>query len=264
MRRITTGVQGGPILGTFTAKENNLQTLEQNADIVLQPNGAGEIKLDAHMQINGARSLKFADADSSNYVSLQSPATVGSDITYTLPGGGISAGYVLSTDASGNLSWIQTIIDVADQVADSSTYYPTMTTSSSGSISGLAVSSSKLSFVPSTGVLSVTSLSAGSATVTGALQAQSITETSSIVLKDNITAINDALDKVLQLQGVNYTRKATGEYEAGLIAEEVEKVVPELVNNDHEYASVNYSRITAYLVEAVKSLAKQVDELTGK
>ena len=42
MRKITTGVQGGPVLGTFTARENNLQTIENNIDIVLDPNGTKE------------------------------------------------------------------------------------------------------------------------------------------------------------------------------------------------------------------------------
>jgi hypothetical protein len=49
--------------------------------------------------------LKFADADESNYVALQAPATVASDITWTLPNADGTSGQVLSTDGSGTLSW---------------------------------------------------------------------------------------------------------------------------------------------------------------
>ena len=264
MRRITTGVQGGPILGTFTAKENNLQTLESNADIVLQPNGAGEIKLDSHLQLNANKAIKFADADSSNYVALQCPTTVGSNITYTLPATGITNGYILQTDADGVLSWTDTNFEIADQQADSSTYNVTMTTSSSGNVTGLSTSASKLTFQPSTGTLTATTVNATSSTISGTLNAGTINETSSAVLKDNITTISDALEKVLRFEGVNYTRKATGGYEAGMIAEHVETIAPELVSREGEYAAINYTRVTAYLVEAVKELSKQIDNLTGK
>ena len=59
MRRITTGVQGGPVLGTFTAMVNNLSTIETNVDMVLDPNGTGEVKSAKHIQLNAEKTLKL-------------------------------------------------------------------------------------------------------------------------------------------------------------------------------------------------------------
>ena len=55
--------------------------------------------------INAQKDLRFADSDSSNYVALQAPATVSSNVTWTLPAADGSSGQVLSTNASGTLSW---------------------------------------------------------------------------------------------------------------------------------------------------------------
>jgi len=87
-----------------------------------------------------------------------------------------------------------------------------------------------------------------------------LTETSSIVLKENVTPIANALATVLLLDGVHYNRKSSGAYETGLIAEEVEKIAPELVSTQGQ-KSIQYSRLTAYLIEAVKDLEKQLQEL---
>ena len=73
--------------------------------------------------------------------------------------------------------------------------------------------------------------------------------------------IQNAVDKIVSLSGINYTRISSGRREAGLIAEEVEQVLPELVDSAGEYKSISYSRLTAYLIEAVKTLKIQLDEV---
>ena len=89
-----------------------------------------------------------------------------------------------------------------------------------------------------------------------------ITAYSSMVLKDNVTTITDALSKVLNLRGVEFDYKESGEHNIGLVAEEVEKVLPDLVHdNDNGIKSLAYSNIVAVLVEAVKDLKAEVDEL---
>lgn len=55
--------------------------------------------------LNAQKDLRFADADSSNYVGFQAPATVGSNVVWTLPAADGSAGQQLATDGSGNLSF---------------------------------------------------------------------------------------------------------------------------------------------------------------
>lgn len=100
------------------------------------------------------------------------------------------------------------------------------------------------------------------------------TTVSDIRLKDNVETIDNALDKVCKLRGVEYTwnrgsRKDTKDL--GVIAQEVEKVLPEIVkekkmplidDSDTKYKSVDYEKITAVLVEAVKEQQAQIDELT--
>lgn len=63
------------------------------------PAFTGDIELSAQAPI------KFMDADSSNYVALRAPATVASDVTWTLPATDGSAGQLLKTDGNGNLGW---------------------------------------------------------------------------------------------------------------------------------------------------------------
>ena len=84
-------------------------------------------------------------------------------------------------------------------------------------------------------------------------------------LKDNIETLEDGLAKVEQLRGVTYTRD--GRENIGVIAQEVEKILPEIVltaDDEMGTKSVDYSRITAVLIEAVKDLSARVKELENK
>lgn len=96
---------------------------------------------------------------------------------------------------------------------------------------------------------------------------------SDIRWKKNINPIENALESVLKLQGVNYEWRVD-EYkdknfeegrQIGLIAQEVEQVIPELVNTDNEgYKAVSYEKLTAVLVEAIKEQQKRIKELEDK
>ena len=66
---------------------------------------ATTINVAANMQINAQGDLRFADADSSNWVAFQGPATVSANVTWTLPATDGSVGQVLTTNGSGTLSW---------------------------------------------------------------------------------------------------------------------------------------------------------------
>lgn len=272
MRKISTGVQGGPVLGTFTALENNLKTIPNNVDIVFDPNGTGETKVNSHMQINSAQSLKFADADSSNYVALKAPATVASNLTLTLPTGTPSNGQVIKTNASGVLSFASASVPSANNTTSTGTYYVMLSDDADaedGEVNTLVYSQGKCTFVPSTGTLTATvvnspSFTGTNATLTGTMSAATITETSSIALKENISPIENALDAVLKLAGKMYDRKdGSSKNEIGMIAEEVNEVIPEVVSKDENGnpQAIYYSRLTAYLVEAIKDLKTQVDKL---
>jgi hypothetical protein len=96
---------------------------------------------------------------------------------------------------------------------------------------------------------------------TGTLTATSLTETSSIRYKENVIDLHNSLDKVLSMRGVAYNRKGSSNVEIGLIAEEVNEVVPEIINftEDGEPDSVSYGRVTALLIESVKEQQKQIE-----
>jgi Chaperone of endosialidase len=82
--------------------------------------------------------------------------------------------------------------------------------------------------------------------------------------KTNITPIANPLDKVQRLRGVYYDWKANGKHDIGLIAEEVGEVIPEVVQyeaNGKDATSVDYARLVALLIEAVKEQQKEIAEL---
>ena len=79
---------------------------------------------------------------------------------------------------------------------------------------------------------------------------------SSRAFKTKIQPLTSALEKIQSLQGVSYETKANGKQEIGLIAEDVDRVVPEVILRDpltKEVEGLDYSRLSALLIEAVKS-----------
>ena len=97
-----------------------------------------------------------------------------------------------------------------------------------------------------------------------------ITELSDVSVKSNVETIENALEMVENLRGVRYNidsdianeLNTTDDQQIGLIAQEVEQVVPEVVNSPEEgFKSVDYSKLTALLIEAVKELKSENKEL---
>jgi hypothetical protein len=108
--------------------------------------------------------------------------------------------------------------------------------------------------------------------VNGDIIANSIAGSSDIRYKKNIRSVENALDKVKALRGVYFNwnqndypdRQFGSNVELGFIAQEVEKIVPEIVTKDktkEEYRSVKYDKLVALLVEAIKEQQKQIDSL---
>jgi hypothetical protein len=87
--------------------------------------------------------------------------------------------------------------------------------------------------------------------------------TSDIKLKTNVTQIRNSIKKISQLNGVSFNWKNTNKPSLGVIAQEVEKVFPELVN-DSETKTVNYNGLIGVLIEAIKELKGEVEELKSK
>ena len=270
MRRISTGIVGGPILGQLTSLENALQSITTNGDINLTPNGTGLVVSNSDIQIPNNNGVRFLEdsGNGTNYVTLKAPTAVSSNITITLPDGIGSSGQALVSDGSGNLSFSSVEVATSNQTTDTGQYFIMIAddaAAATGSVSGLNYSDNKLEYQPSSGTITCTAVSATNVTATAALQGAKITETSSAVLKENIVPLNNCLEQLLNLQAVEYDRIETGEHEAGLLAEEVYKHIPNIVKTDRQGnpESIAYTRLTAYLIEAVKVLSNEIKALKG-
>jgi hypothetical protein len=113
------------------------------------------------------------------------------------------------------------------------------------------------------GMLNVTGITtcADGLNVTGDITASgTVTAQSDEKLKENVITIENALEKVLSLRGVEYDRIDSGDHQIGVIAQEVEKIVPAVVYGD-EIKSVAYANLVGLLIEAIKEQQKEIDEL---
>jgi hypothetical protein len=133
-------------------------------------------------------------------------------------------------------------------VAGSTTYYPTFSSAATGSIS--------------TGYTDATDVYYTSGDNT--FYATNFNSASDVRLKDNIETIFNATYAVKQLRGVSFNWKASGNKCYGLVAQEVEELMPELVNTVNDQKSVNYIALIGFLVEAVKEMSARIDELEAK
>ena len=249
-RRITAGTVGRQVLGDIVTENNSLQSIVQNANLVLEPNGTGIVVSESDVLINGNNALRLSDADT-NYVALKAPAGLSSNYTLTLPTDDGGTNQTLVTNGSGVLSWSTTSITITESASDNNAWFPTFISPAqrtAGSNAVSYISSGKFEFNPSSGTLTTTAL----------------VETSSIALKENISPIQNGLDSILKLAGVTYDRKdGSSKNEAGLIAEEVYQILPNVVSTDkngNPYG-INYTKLSAYLIEAVKSLSTEIQQL---
>ena len=81
-------------------------------------------------------------------------------------------------------------------------------------------------------------------------------------VKENIKTIDNSLEKVNKLRGVEFNKIGEDHKSIGVIAQEIEKVIPEVVRTDDEgMKSVAYGNITGVLIEAIKDLKAEIEEL---
>ena len=100
--------------------------------------------------------------------------------------------------------------------------------------------------------------------VSGTITCTDINSTSDIKLKENIHSIDNPLDKVMQINGVGFRWKDTKEDAIGVIAQDIEEVIPELVKNNDHTKTVNYNGLVGVLIEAVKEQQRQILELKAQ
>jgi hypothetical protein len=140
-------------------------------------------------------------------------------------------------------------VTILDDTNTDATRYVMFDDVTSGSVSTVNVSSTKLIFNPSTGTLSATQF----------------TSLSDQTKKTNVRSIENPVEITKQLNGVRFDWVDNNKPSLGLIAQEVEKVLPELVETNNEgIKSVSYSNMIGLLIEAIKEQQVRIEELEGK
>jgi hypothetical protein len=99
--------------------------------------------------------------------------------------------------------------------------------------------------------------------VVGVVTATDFNSTSDVNLKENITTVDNALNVTNKLRGVRFEWKKDGRPSYGVIAQELQEILPELVSSG-DPKTVNYNGIIGVLIEAVKELSAEIDELKNK
>ena len=301
-RRHTAGAVGNQGVGGVQV-DNTTLSAANDLDITVDPSGTGIFKIAGDAQLQAQGDLRFADSDSSNYVAFQGASTISSNVTWTLPSADGTSTQAIVTDGSGTLSFATVQPTVADETASATTHYVIINAATSGAMTSPKVSSTKLTYQPSTGNLSSTlftgSASATATTLTttnatfyptfvssnttttnqahqvataftfnasnGTLTATIVTASSDERLKENVRPIKDALSTVLQLSGVLFNRIGQTDDEIGYIAQQVEKIIPQVIHTDADgMKSLAYGNLVALLGEAIREQQQQIEELKGR
>jgi hypothetical protein len=104
-------------------------------------------------------------------------------------------------------------------------------------------------------------------TMGNAVFKNNVTAYSDVRLKTNIETITNALETVSKMRGVTYERIDSGIKGVGVIAQEIKEVLPEVVmeaSSEEEFMSVSYGNIVGVLIEAIKELKAEIEELKGQ
>jgi hypothetical protein len=258
------GISGGGTSGTVTvnhADTSSQGSVNNSGATVIQ-----DVTLDTYGHVTGLGShtltlanLGYTGATNANYITNNNQLTNGAgyttntgDITNVsagtnLTGGGSSGSVTLNVTASPSF----TDVYVADQIlhtGDTNTYLQFHAADQWRVVVG---GSERLEVKNSSPHVLVSG---------------DLNSTSDERLKDNIEPIENALSDVCKLEGVSFNWKDTGTKATGFIAQQVEPILPDLVNTseDDGIKSVNYIGLIGHLVEAIKEQQAQIDELKQK
>ena len=103
----------------------------------------------------------------------------------------------------------------------------------------------------------------GDVMITGVTTSTDFNSASDINLKTNIKTIENPIEKIIQINGVTFNWKKDARPSVGVIAQEIEKVFPELVQGE-DPKTVNYNGLIGLLIECVKEQQVEIDYLKGK
>ena len=234
----------------------NIRSMVSDADLLFKGNDGGSTITALTLDMSEAGNASFNGTVTANAGLIADNITIdGTEID-------LSSGN-LTIDVAGNIKLNADGGQIAFE--DGSTEIGVFENSSSDFSIEAKVQDKDLLFKGNDGGSGITALTLDMSEAGAATFNSNVTAFSDERLKDNIETLEDGLDKVEQLRGVTYTRD--DREEIGVIAQEVEKILPEIVltaDDEMGTKSVDYSRITAVLIEAVKELSARVKELENK
>jgi hypothetical protein len=240
-------------------------------------NNGGDFEIDSIVQ---DKDIKFNGNDGGSTItaltldmSEEGNATFNNNVIFGDNGKAIfGAGTDLSIFSDGTDGKIETTGDLKIDTAGSdlrllasSTQYGSFSESSSDFLITASVQDKDMIFRGNDGGSGINALTLDMSEAGAATFNNNVTAFSDERLKDNIETLEDGLAKVEQLRGVTYTRD--DRENIGVIAQEVERILPEIVltaDDEMGTKSVDYSRLTAVLIEAVKDLSARIKELENK
>lgn len=213
-RKVSIGIvgSGGSAgLGTILAggTGNTLTTALTNQDLIIDPNGTGSVSIASDLTITDQQDLRLREAavNGTNYIAMQAAANMAANYTITWPAAVSGTnGFVLSSDTSGNLSWVSAggNISISDPGSVATVHYPLFATNAGSLPSTLSPNArSNLTFVPSTGVLTATGGFIGSIHDGG-------TGNSGTLTLRGTSSATKATASILMTDGVASTTTATG------------------------------------------------------
>ena len=173
----------------------------------------------------------------------------------------VHAGIVTANYLYGDLTGSASKTKITENNSDTNVNYITFV-SATGVGTEQRASTSNLTFKPSDGTVTI----GGNLSVSGVLTSTDYNSVSDISLKENIEPLQDSLDKISKLEGVSFNWKSDQNKldQIGLIAQEVEKIYPEVIGNSEDIKTVSYVSLIAPLIEAVKELKEEVEYLKSK
>jgi hypothetical protein len=203
-----------------------------------------------------------ADADDLTGDSATGRLTIGAGEDLNLYHGGTNS-YIVNDTGS-------LILDTADNITldanggninlkDNGTEFGSLSNSSSDFVIQSAVQDKDLIFKGNDGGATITALTLDMSADGAATFKNDVTAFSDERLKTDIKTIDNALSKVCDMRGVYFNRD--GAAGTGVIAQELQNVLPEVVHDKQEYLSVAYGNMVGVLIEAIKELKKEVETL---
>lgn len=167
-----------------------------------------------------------------------------------------------------NTTSYSAVFDVIIQSQTGDLVFPTF--ASAAGVSSIGISTEGIVFSPSSGNLGIGTTNpssrltiSGDANITGIITATDFNSASDIKLKDNVKTIEDPISKIIKIDGVSFDWKDTKRSSMGVIAQNIETVLPELVT-DGDTKTVNYNGITGLLIECIKSQQEQINALNKR